>query len=138
MSRFLKVFAIALLALLMVAPLASAQRRGRVIIRGGFGFRGPAFFGPGWGPYWGYWGGPYGYPYGYYAEPAMGEVKIETPAKDALVYVDGGYAGLSGKLRHFHLSPGTHDIELRDPSGKAFFQEHVQVIAGKTIDIGHK
>jgi hypothetical protein len=68
----------------------------------------------------------------------MGEVKIDTPAKDALVYVDGGYAGLSGKLRHFHLTPGTHDIELRDPSGKAFFQEHVQVIAGKTIDIGHK
>ena len=138
MSRFLKVFAIALLALLMVAPMASAQRGGRVGFRGGFGFRGPAFFGYGWGPYWGYWGGPYGYPYGYYGGAAMGEVKIETPAKDALVYVDGGYAGLSGKLRHFHLTPGTHDIELRDPSGKAFFQEHVQVIAGKTIDIGHK
>jgi hypothetical protein len=140
MSRVLKVSAIALLALLMLAPMASAQRGGhfgghfggRAGFRGGFGFYGPGYWGPYWGGYWGY---PYGYGYG---GSAMGEVKIDTPAKDALVYVDGGYAGLSGKLRHFHLTPGTHDIELRDPSGKAFFQEHVQVIAGKTIDIGHK
>jgi hypothetical protein len=131
MSRILKFSAIALLALLMLAPMASAQRRGRIIVRGGFGFAGPGFYGPYWG---GYWGGPYGY----YGGPAMGEVKIETPAKDALVYVDGGYAGLSGKLRHFNLPPGAHDIELRDPSGKAFFQEHVQVLRGKTINIGHK
>jgi len=131
MSRIAKSFAIALLALLMFAPMASAQRRGRVIIRGGFGFRGPAFYGY-YGPYWGW---PYGYYYGGYG-PATGEVKIETPAKDALVYVDGGYAGLSGKLRHFHLAPGNHDIELRDPSGKMFLQQHITVIAGKTIDIG--
>jgi hypothetical protein len=132
MSRILKFSAIALLALLMLAPMASAQRHGRVFVRGGFGFYGPGFYGPYWG---GYWGGPYGY---YGGGPAMGEIKIDTPAKDALVYVDGGYAGLSGKLRHFNLSAGTHDIELRDPSGKAFFQEHVQVLRGKTIDVGHK
>jgi hypothetical protein len=131
MSRILRISAIALLALAMVAPMASAQRRGRVVFRGGVGFYGPGFY----RPYWGYWGGPYGY---YYGGPATGEVKIETPAKDALVYVDGGYAGLSGKLRHFNLAPGTHDIELRDPSGKAFFQERIQVIPGKTIDIGKR
>ena len=117
----------------MLAPMASAQR-GRVIVRGGFrggvGFYGPGFYGPYWGGYWG--------PYGYYGGPATGEIKIDTPAKDALVYVDGGYAGLSGKLRHFNLSAGAHDIELRDPSGKPFFQEHVQVLRGKTIDVGHK
>jgi len=138
MLRILKVSAIALLALLMLAPMASAQRGGhyggRIGFRGGFGFYGPGFYGFGYGPYWGgYWGGPYGY---YGSGAATGEIKIDTPAKDALVYVDGGYAGLSGKLRHFNLAPGTHDIELRDPSGKAFFQEHVQVIRGKTIDIG--
>ena len=132
MSRIAKTLAIALLALLMFAPMASAQRRGRVIIRGGFGFRGPAYYGY-YGPYWGW---PYGYYGGYYGGPAMGEVKIETHAKDALVYVDGGYAGLSGKLRHFNLTPGTHDIELRDPSGKTFLQQRIDVIAGKTIDIG--
>jgi hypothetical protein len=135
MSRILKFSAIALLALLMLAPMASAQRghggfRGG--FRGGVGFYGPGFYGPYWGGYW----GPYGYYYG--GGPAMGEVKIDTPAKDALVYVDGGYAGLSGKLRHFNLSAGAHDIELRDPSGKPFFQEHVQVLRGKTIDVGHK
>lgn len=132
MSRILKFSAIALLAILMLAPMASAQRRGRVFIRSGFGFYGPGFYGP-------YWGGYYGGPYRYYGGgPNTGEVKIDTPAKDVLVYVDGGYAGLSGKLRHFNLSAGAHDIELRDPSGKAFFQEHVQVLRGKTIDVGHK
>jgi len=143
MSRILKVSAIALLALLMTAPMASAQRGGHFGghggFRGGFGFYSPGFYGFGYGPYWGgYWGYPYGY--GYYEGygPATGQVKIETPAKDALVYVDGGYAGLSGKLRHFNLAPGDHDIELRDPSGKPFLQEHVNVIRGKTIDIGHK
>jgi hypothetical protein len=131
MSRVLKFSAIALLALLMFAPMASAQR-GRIIVRGGFGFYGPGFYGP-------YWGGYYGSPYRYYGSgPATGEIKIDTPAKDALVYVDGGYAGLSGKLRHFNLSPGAHDIELRDPSGKAFFQQHVQVLSGKTIAVGQQ
>jgi hypothetical protein len=134
MSRILKISAIALLALLMLAPMASAQHRGRVIVRGGFGFYGPGWYNPYWGPYW---GGPYGYYYGGYG-PNTGEIKIETPAKDALVYVDGGYAGLSGKLRHFNLAPGAHDIELRDPSGRTFLQEHINVIRGKTIDIGHK
>lgn len=138
MSRILKASAIALLALLMFAPMASAQRGGHFGGhfggRGGFGFYGPGFYGFGYGPYWdGYWSGPYGY---YSGGSATGEIKIDTPAKDALVYVDGGYAGLSGKLRHFHLAAGKHDIELRDPSGKAFFEEHVQVLPGKTIDIG--
>ena len=151
MSRILNISAIALLALLMTAPMASAQRGGGHFggghfgghfgghggFRGGFGFYDPGFFGFGYGPYWGgYWGDPYGYYYG--GGPAAGEIKIDTPAKDALVYVDGGYAGLSGKLRHFKLAPGGHDIELRDPSGKPFLQEHVNVIRGKTIDIGHK
>lgn len=134
MTRILKGSAIALLAMLMLAPMASAQRWGghsRVIIRGGFGFYGPGWYGYGWGPYW---GGPYGYYYN--RGPATGEVKIDIPAKDALVYVDGGYAGLSGKLRHFNLTAGSHDIELRDPSGHTFYQEKIDVLPGKTIDVG--
>jgi len=139
MTKILKFSAIALLAILMVAPAASAQRFGggfrggfRGGFHGGFGFYGPGWWGYGWGPYW----GPYGY---YYSPgPATGEVKIETPAKDALVYVDGGYAGLSGKLRHFHLSPGSHQIELRDPSGRTFYQEQINVLPGKTVEIGRK
>jgi hypothetical protein len=55
--------------------------------------------------------------------------------KDAAVYVDGGYAGTVGKLKTFTLRPGTHDVELRDPSGHSFYQERIEVIAGKTIKI---
>jgi hypothetical protein len=132
-SRILKGSAIALLALLMLAPMVSAQR-GRVIIGGGFGFGG--FYGPGWYgygyPY--YWGGPYGYYYN--GGPTAGEVKLTAPAKTDLVFVDGAYAGLAGKMKHFNLPAGNHNIELRDPSGNSLFQEKIDVIRGKTIDVG--
>jgi hypothetical protein len=51
------------------------------------------------------------------------------------VYVDGGYAGRVGELKKFHLQPGSHNIELRDPSGHAFHQEKIQVLPGKTLEI---
>jgi PEGA domain len=132
MFRFMKLPAIALLALLVAAPVASAQRRGTVVVRPAFGFRyGPAWYGPGWyGPGW---YGPYWarrYPYG-----AAGYVKIKTHMKDASVYVDGGYAGPAHKLKNFALRPGQHNIELRDPDGRTFYQERITVIAGKTIEI---
>ena len=62
-------------------------------------------------------------------------LKFETKAKDALVYVDGGYAGKVGDLKTFHLKTGEHDLELRDPSGHTYYQEHVNVLAGKTLDL---
>jgi hypothetical protein len=55
--------------------------------------------------------------------------------KDALVYVDGGYAGTAGKLKHFDLSPGNHNIELRDTTGQSLFHQQVQVIRDKTTEI---
>lgn len=130
MSRLLKFASIGLLSLAMFAPVASAQR-GRGFVRGGFGFG----FGPGWG-----WYAPYSFwgPYGYYGEgyntSYRGQVKIITQNKNAQVYVDGGYAGTAGKLKHFKLSPGQHDIELRDNSGKTIHAEVVTVIPGKTVD----
>jgi hypothetical protein len=129
MSRFVKLSAVAVLSLFLLVPAASAHFRG--------GFVG--VYGPGWGwygPGWG-WYGPYGwgYAYGYAPVPNSGEVKIENVAKDALVYVDGGYAGTAGKLKKFALQPGNHDIELRDPSGHVFQQEKINVIAGKTLEI---
>lgn len=123
---------IAVLALLTFAPAASAQRRG-VVFRGGF-------YGPGWGwynPYWGWgwgWGGPYAYGYVPNAPPT-GTVKIVTPAKDADVYVDGGFAGQAGQLKKFKLPVGTHNIELRDHSGHTFHQQSVNVIGGRTVEI---
>jgi hypothetical protein len=67
--------------------------------------------------------------------PYTGEVKIKTNDKKAAVFIDGGYAGQTAKLKKFALSPGIHDIELRDPSGHAFYQERIQVVPGKTLQI---
>jgi hypothetical protein len=135
-NRILKGSAIALLALMMLAPMASAQRGG---FRGGLGgFRGGVAFGGYWGPGWYgypyYWGGPYGY----YAGPPSGEVKLYAPAKSDQVFVDGAYAGEAGKMKHFNLPAGTHSVEVRDPSGQnSIFQNRIDVIPGKTIEVGH-
>jgi PEGA domain-containing protein len=132
MSRYLKLSATALTVLLafaIFAPVASA--RPGVVFRGYFGpgFYGPAWYGPAWyGPGW------YA-PYGYAPGPAVGSVKIDSKMKDTAVYVDGGYAGTVGQLKTFPLRPGTHDIELRDHEGHSFYQERIDVIAGKTIKL---
>jgi len=126
MSRFTKIFITGFLGLVALAPLASA-RPPFVVFRG---YYGPAFYGPVWyGPGW---IGPYGY---YTPGPSAGSVKIDSKMKDAAVYVDGGYAGTVEQLKTFKLRPGTHDVELRDPSGHSFYQEHIDVIAGKTLKI---
>jgi hypothetical protein len=147
MSRFLKFFGLLMLALLILVPAASAQHGfgGRGFARGGF--YGGGYYGGGWGwygPGWG-WYGPYAYGYGYPywdgrdgaygSSPRYGDVKITDAAKDALVYIDGGYAGKAGDLKKFHLTTGDHTIELRDPSGHAFHQEKIQVLPGKTLEI---
>jgi len=136
MPRILKYFSIGLLAFLVMVPAASAQRRG-VFFGGGFYGPGWGWYGPGWGwysPYYGY-GYGWGYPYAYSPAARNGEVKLVSVPKDALVYVDGGYAGTAGKLKKFRLSPGNHDIELRDPSGHAFHQERIHVTSGNTLEI---
>jgi hypothetical protein len=134
MTRYLKYAAMILLALAVSVPIASAHPR--VFVSGGY--FGPGFYyGPYWGPaYYGWYGpGYYGYygPYG--TNPNIGQVKLETKMKDASVYVDGGYAGTVGKLKTFPLRPGTHDIELRDPSGQTIMQQRIDVIAGKTVKV---
>jgi hypothetical protein len=131
MKRMLTAAGIALLGLLAVAPMASAQRRVIIVRRPGPVFVGPGFYyGPSYyDPWW------YGPRYTYYATPNAGEVKLETKMKDASVYVDGGYAGTAEKLKKFPLRAGTHDIELRDSDGYTLFQERVNVIAGKTVKI---
>ena len=112
-----------------VAPAIAAARRPIVVFRG---YYGPAFYGPAW---YGWYGPGWVAPYGYVPGPSGGSVKIDSRMKDAAVYVDGGYAGTVGRLKTFTLRPGTHDLELRDPSGHSFYQERIEVIAGKTIKI---
>jgi hypothetical protein len=127
MIRYWKQFAIGLLALAIFVPVASA--RPVVVFRGYFG---PGFYGP---AYYGWYGPGYYAPYAVVPAPYEGKVKIETKMKDAGVYVDGGYAGTVGQLKTFPLRPGTHNIELRDPSGQTIFQEKIDVLAGKTTKL---
>jgi hypothetical protein len=131
MSRYSKrsIPLLVLLAAAVFAPIASAGPR--VFIGGYFGpgYYGPAYYG--FGPAWYGPGVPYGYAYG----PSAGKVKIDTKMKDAAVYVDGAYAGTVRQLKTFILRPGAHNIELRDPSGRAFYQERIDVIAGKTLKL---
>lgn len=129
MSKIAKLLVIGSLAFLTFAPTASA--RGFVVVGGGF-YR-PFYGGYGWyGPGWGY--SPYG-PYGYYPMANTGNVKIKTEMKDASVFVDGGYAGRAAKLKKFALRPGTHDIALKDTNGRTFYQERVNVMLGRTLEI---
>ena len=124
MTKFSKLLITGLLAAGIVAPIASA-RPPFVVVRG---YYGPAFYGPGYG-----WYGPS--PYGFVGGPITGSIKIETKAKDARVLIDGGYAGTVGQLKTFRLRPGTHNLELRSPDGHTFYQERIEVVAGKTLKV---
>lgn len=75
--------------------------------------------------------------FGYFFWPGgpTGKVKFETPLKDAVVYVDGGYAGTVDQARTLKLRPGEHDIEIRGRDGYTFYEDSVDVVAGKTIKI---
>jgi hypothetical protein len=129
MIRYLKFATFALFALLLLAPFASARPPGFGGHVGGAVFIGPGFYGPGW------YGLGWYEPYGYIPANAAGKVKIDTKAKDAEVYVDGGFAGTVKQLGTFPLKAGAHDVELRHPNGESFYQQHVEVIAGKTIHV---
>ncbi len=151
MKALMKYSAIALLAFVTFAPAAFARGFGG----GGGGFRGGGG-GGGWGRgggfgggygFYGGWGMGFGfdpwfydtygwgpwYGNGYY--PNAGEIQIQTNQKSNQVFVDGGYAGLAGQMKKFALRAGTHEIELRNPQGKTFYQERVTVIPGKKLKI---
>ena len=65
-------------------------------------------------------------------------MKIDSHLKGASIYVDGGFAGITGKLKEFSLQPGIHDIQVRDSAGNSLFQNKVQVLVGKTLEINVK
>src|SRR5947207_15095513 len=108
------------MGVVMMAGLAMAPRAeaaGRVIVAPAFRYY--------YGPTWHYRPWYAGY---VYAVPPRGDVKIETYVKGEAIYVDGGFAGVTGKLKKFSLQPGNHQIEVRDPSGNAVFQNTVHVM----------
>ena len=116
-----------LMTIMVAAPRADAQRR--VIVRPSFGFS--YGFGPAWyRPY-----RPWGPSYVYVPGPQTGDVKLHTHFKNESVYVDGGFAGVTDKLKKFSLQPGNHQIEIRGLDGRILFQNTIHVIAGQTVDI---
>ena len=130
---FRKCFFVGLTLMMAIVTLPQIGAAQRVV------FRPYAVYGYGWGPGW---YSPYYYYPGYYPvagvyalAPRTGEVKIETHLKDASVYVDGGFAGSTGKLKEFRLQLGNHDIEVRNSAGQTLFHSKVQVLAGKKVDI---
>jgi len=140
MKRLLMIGGVALLALVMFVPAASAQRfvyGPRFIgppIYGPTFYVGPGFYYPGWYG-WGYYGLGWYEPYGYIPGPVAGKVKFDTKVKNAQVYVDGAYAGTAKQLGAFPLKAGNHTIELRDAQGESLYNQQVAVIAGKTLKI---
>jgi len=124
-----KIIAVAVLgaALLTLSVVPTASAAGvRFVVRPYYG----------WGPYHYGWYGPRWYAPVYVpASPVTGNVKIDTHVKGGSIYVDGGYAGETSKLKKFELRPGNHDIEVREASGYTIYRERVQVLAGKTTDI---
>ena len=137
----MKTLLIALAGILTVAPMATARQRlepARVImVHPHHRYYAPAYtyYGPRYYTY---------YDPRYYTEvPAttlypdsrMGEVEIRTHFKDAMVYVDGGFAGNANRLDEFKLSAGTHDIELRDSSGFMLYHQVIDVLPGRTIKL---
>jgi hypothetical protein len=133
MSRLMKALLVGLVAVLSLAPLApsAVAQRGHVVVVDG-GFYGPVGYG-GWGPGWG-WRGPGYWGSGYYGGP-VGNVKIVTKVKGDSIFVDGGYAGLTGHLKTFPLRPGTHMIAVKDHDGRDVFQQRVEVLLGKTTKV---
>lgn len=93
------------------------------------GFYGGYVYGP-----WGWYGPSFYGPYGYYGMPYpnSGEVKLETDVKDAEVFINGAYAGSTGKLKSIRLRPDVYTLEIRAP-GRKTYAEKIYVVAGKTF-----
>jgi hypothetical protein len=121
------------LLVLAAAVMALAPVSASAAIRGGFAVGGPGFYGGFYSPFWGpYWGPAYAGPY--YAYPNSGEVKLDTKVKDALVFINGSYAGTTHQNKTMRLRPGTYNIEIRE-GGQTPFAERVYVVAGKKLHL---
>ena len=104
-----KILLSAAAAVMTLAPVtASAAVRGVVVVGRPYygGFYRP-YWGP--GPYWGaYWGPTV------YANPNVGEVKLDTKVKDAEVFINGAFAGSTHDNKTMHLRPGNYNIEIKE------------------------
>jgi hypothetical protein len=74
-----------------------------------------------------------GYYRGYRQGRGMGQVKLVTEAKQGLVYLDGGYAGVAKDLKNIWLRPGAYNLEVR--THQQSFTQRIYVLSGKTLRI---
>ena len=58
-----------------------------------------------------------------------------THQKQDMVYIDGGFAGQTGKSKKFSLRPGNHDLEIRNSFGQTIYHQTVAVISDQTTEI---
>jgi hypothetical protein len=126
MKKILTCLAAILLALAVCAPAKAVWGWGGphyIVYYGPVGYPGGVF-----GPYW---------PYGpnYVVISAAGKVEIKTKAVGNRIYVDGGFAGMTGTLRKFWLKAGTHTIRIEDEYGKQVYRQRIEVLAGKKLRI---
>ncbi|HEV2991096.1 MAG TPA: PEGA domain-containing protein [Candidatus Angelobacter sp.] len=91
-------------------------------------FYDPFFYSPFYSP--GYYGG-FSYSNG------KGEVKLSGAPKTAEVYLNGGYAGVAGKLKSIWLEPGAYDLSVSS-SGSGTFHQRIYVLSGKSLKIAVK
>jgi hypothetical protein len=88
-----------------------------------------------WPSYWYY--PPFYPPFyapGYSISGQGGEVRLETNAKTAEVYLNSAFAGIAGQLKSFWLAPGVYELEVRSEN-RVIFQQRIYVLTGKTIRV---
>ncbi len=127
-----------LLVLLLLSAVAAADtkiRLGGVTVGASYSsfpsvYRySPLFWSP-W--YWDSWLYHPGYFFGFPYALDKGEVKLETKAAGAEVYLDGAYAGLARDLKSMWLDPGAYNLTVKIP-GREPFEKRIYVLTGKTL-----
>ena len=107
---------------------------------GGVGFPAYGYGYPGYYGYPGFYGGygypAYGYPGYYGASRPYGGVRIQTPRREAEVWVGGYFVGhvddFDGSFQQLNLEPGAHRIEIRNPGSETIAFD-VKIDPGRTI-----
>ncbi len=143
MKHLLKTAAVGLLGLATLMPAAYAapapqhRRPPRVVFSGGV-YRpvyrpAPYWYYRAYDPFWDpFWSSSF---YAPAPRPTTGELKIKDPGKNVNLYIDGGLVGPAHKFKKTDLTPGRHDVELRNADGVTVYRQTVTVVLGKTTEL---
>lgn len=89
-----------------------------------------------WDPFWG--GYPGFYPSSYF-QPGYGkgEIRLRTDPKNAVVHIDGAYAGTADRLKTIWLDPGAYDLTVTTADREPY-EQRIYVLSGKSLKINAK